>query len=197
MIKKYLFSIFFLISIAYSSGLYSDNFFQKSGIVDAPISTGVPNRVRASRLINWHHYFVRLSPIVFNGDRVVKSSENTLARLKKLIQRNRSKIYYISIVGHCSSVIDNENEIELDSWSNLWQHLANGEPRLRYKEAVKLVNRRLHKIYGFLRHLGVPSSRIYTENLLDQQLLYTEATREGRLKNNRVEITLYTLEPLE
>ncbi len=128
---------------------------------------------------------------------MVGDANKTLHKLKRLIQQNRSKIYYISLVGHCSSVVDRENEIELDAWSSLWQHLANGDYRMRYSKAVKLVNKRLHRLYSFLRDLGVPKTRIYTENVLDHQLLYTEATSEGRLKNNRVEITLYTTEPLE
>lgn len=168
---------------------------QRSGIVAPKVDTGIPNRVDGNRLLHWHRYIVRLAPVVFHGAEVADESDYTLEQLRELIRQNRSRIRYVGLIGHSSAIVDEENRIELDGWSGLWQHLG-GDTRLDRDEAIALVNDRLRQVYDLVRDAGMPASRIYTENRLDRQPLYTEATSDGRLGNNRVEIALYSTGPL-
>ena len=193
--KTLLLSSLMACSLVSAEMLYTDTYMQRSGIVAPKIETGLPNRVDGRRLLHWHRYIVRLTPVVFRGREVAEESAETLKRLRKLIRRYRSTIRYIGLIGHSSSVVDEENRIELDGWSSLWQHLG-GDPRLERDQAISLVNDRLHQVYDLVRDAGMPASRIYTENRLDRQPLYSEASAEGRLGNNRVEIILYATVPL-
>ena len=182
-------------SLASADALYTDTYMQRSGVVAPRVETGLPNRVDGRRLLHWHRHIVRLSPVLFRGTKVADESSCTLEQLRGLIRQNRSRIRYVSLVGHSSAVVDEETRIELNGWSGLWHHLGGG-PRLERDQAVALVNDRLRQVYNLVRDAGMPASRIYTENRLDRQPLYTEATAEGRLGNNRVEIALYSTGPL-
>ncbi len=193
--KTVLISSLLAFSLASGEALYTDTYMQRSGIVAPQVKTGIPNHVDGRRLLHWHRYIVRLAPVVFRGTKVADESDYTLEQLRELIRQNRSRIRYVSLIGHSSAVVDEENRIELDGWSGLWQHLG-GDPRLERDQAVTLVNDRLRQLYDMVRDAGMPMSRIYTENRLDRQPLYTEATADGRLGNNRVEVALYSTGPL-
>jgi outer membrane protein OmpA-like peptidoglycan-associated protein len=175
--------------------LYTDTYLNQSGVIMAPISTGIPNSVSGSRLLHWHRYVVRLEPVYFTGEKVHDDSEYTLEQLEELIRQNRSKIRYVSLIGHSSAVEDEENRIELGGLTGLFQSLG-GRETMPKEEAVTLVNSRLRQLYDLIRDAGFPASRIYTENRLDRQPLSTEATSEGRSVNNRVEVALYATAPL-
>ncbi len=193
--KSFFLSMLAASSISMAGGLYNDTYMQRSGVVAAPVETGLPNHVDGRQLLHWHRYVVRLAPVVFQGTEVVDASEGTIDQLEKLIRQNRSKIRYVSLIGHSSAVVDEENRMDLDGWSGLWQGLG-GDPRLKKPQAVRLVNERLRYLYRVVRDAGMPASRIFSENRLDRQLLYTEATAAGRLGNNRVDVALYSTGPL-
>ena len=193
--KTVLLSGLLAFSLVSADALYTDTYMQRSGVIAPKVETGLPNHVDGRRLLHWSRYIVRLAPVVFRGTKVADESNYTLEQLRELIRQNRSKIRYVSLIGHSSAVVDEENRIELSGWSGLWQHLG-GDPRLEEDQAVALVNDRLRQVYDLVRDAGMPASRIYTENRLDRQPLYTEATAEGRLGNNRVEIALYSTGPL-
>jgi len=194
--KKILFAIGFLsISWGWADALYSDSYMQRSGVVASPVETGLPNHVSGRRLLHWSGYIVRLAPLTFRGEDLADESEFTLGQLQKLIRQNRSRIRYVSLIGHSSAVVDEENRMKLNGWVSLWQSLG-GRERMEKDEAIDLVNARLRQAYDWVREAGMPAARIYNENRLDRQPLYTEATSEGRLGNNRVDVALYATGPL-
>jgi len=175
--------------------LYTDSYMARSGIVMKPIATGIPNRVDGRRLLHWRGYVVRPAPLFFHGTELAEESENTLDQIRELIRQNRSRIRYVSIIGHSSSVEDEENRIELSGLAGFFQRVG-GRDAMPKSEAVALVNTRLQEVYDALREAGLPASRIYNENRIDRQPFSTEATREGKALNNRVEVAFYATGPL-
>ncbi len=192
---RFLFAGLLAGSLLFADGLYESSYMEQSGITSPRIDTGLPNQVNGSTLLHWNSYVVRSTPLIFRGTQLDRDSEETLAQIEDLIRENRSRIRYISLIGHSSQVVGREDRIELSGWSSLWQHMG-GDHRLDEKEAAELVNHRLKEVYDAVSKAGMPASRIYTENLLDHQPLYTEATSEGRLGNNRVEVTFFSTGPL-
>jgi len=195
--KTILFSglVGFFTMILSAGHLYTDSYLENSGVVMSPVATGIPNSVRGDSLLHWHRYVVRLAPVYFRGREVRDESDYTLEQLRELIRQNRSKIRYISLIGHSSAVVDDENRMKLDGLTSLFQHLG-GREAVPKSEAVELVNSRLRQLYDLVRDAGFPASGIYNENRLDRQPLSTEATSEGRSINNRVEVALYATGPL-
>ena len=178
-----------------SDAIYNDNYMSRSGIVHRSIETGISNRVDGRRLLYWRGYITHLPPIIFDGIKIDKYSKNRVKALRELIRVNRDRIKYISIIGYSSSIIDEENRIDLEPWVSFW-HRISGEHRIEESKAVRLVNSRIRTIYNILREEGVHASRIYNENRLDREPLSTEATREGQRLNNRVVLTIYSYRPL-
>jgi OOP family OmpA-OmpF porin len=185
----------FAASIAWAGALYENPYMERSGITHAPIATGIPNSVNGDTLLHWHRYVVRLEPIYFDGERIRDRSEYTLEQLQELIRQNRSRIRYISLIGHSSAVESEENRIELRGLSGLFQNLGGREMKPE-EEAIAQVNARLRQVYDIVREAGLPASRIYNENVLDTMPLSTEATREGRSINERVEVAFFSTGPL-
>jgi len=185
----------FAVSIAWAGALYENPYMERSGITHAPIATGIPNSVNGNTLLHWHRYVVRLEPIYFDGERIRDRSEYTLEQLRELIRQNRSRIRYVSLIGHSSAVESDENRIELGGLSGLFQSMGGREMKPE-EEAIAQVNARLHQVYDIVREAGMPASRIYNENVLDTMPLSTEATREGRSINERVSVAFFSTGPL-
>ena len=177
-----------------AGSLYGENYMSGSGVVPAPVSTGIPNSVDGRRLLHWQGYVTRLEPIYFYGNELQDDSELGVEQLRELLRENRSRIRYVSILGHSSAVIDEENRIDEGGWVGLWHGMSDG--RISKEKAISQVNQRIRAIYDLVREEGIPSSKIYNENRLDRDPLYTEATSEGRAGNNRVAVALFSNGPL-
>ena len=182
-------------SLSAGALLYTDDYLPQSGITMAPVATHLPNRVDGRRLLHWHRTILRLSPIRFRNGHPDSASQASLDQLRRLIEQNRGKIRYVSLIGHSSAVTDDENRIALGGLAGLWQSLGNTET-LSKAEAVSRVNRHLKAVYDRVEAAGMNPARIYSENRLDRQPIATEATAEGRRLNNRVDVALYATGPL-
>ena len=190
--KKSIFAMV-LVSFLSAEGLYNSSFFKISGILHESINTGIPNYVDGSRLLHWHGYISNTIHIVFDGDKFANNKE--LDKLASLIEHNRGRIRFISILGYSSSIVNNENKLALRDWATIW-HSIGGEHRLKQDRAILLVNARLHRVYEFLIAHGVSAKKIYNENRLDREPISTEATYIGRMLNNRVDVRIYSSKPL-
>ena len=194
--KILLFSSLIGLSTLSADALYNDNYMSRSGIVHKSVDTGIANRVDGTMLLHWRGYITYIQPIIFDGCNIDGySSANTIDELRRLIRDNRAKIKYISIIGYSSSIIDDENRIELDGWASMW-HSISGEHRVEESRAIDTVNSRIRTIYDIIRDEGISARKIYNENRLDREPLSTEATAEGRMINNRVMVTIYSYKPL-
>ncbi len=191
MIKR-LFSIGAIsISIISAGSLYNDDYMSgRSGIVHESINTGIPNKVDGMRLLHWRGYITRLSPIIFDNN-----SCSSLDYLGQIIDNNRAKIRYISIIGHSSSITNDENRVQLRPWANMWHSLA-GEHTIDKQSAVESVNSRIRYVYDYIKEHGISGRKIYNENRLDREHAYTEATKTGERLNNRVNVSIYSYSPL-
>jgi len=179
-----------------ADALYNDNYMSRSGIVHKSIDTGIANRVNGIKLLHWKGYVTHIRPIVFDGCNIDEySSKIAIDELIRLIRDNKSKIKYISIIGYSSSIIDDENRIELSGWASMW-HSVGGEHRIEESRAIDIVNSRIKTIYDIIREEGISARKIYNENRVDREPLTTEATADGRMINNRVVVTLYSYSPL-
>jgi len=191
---KYVSGMIALSLVLEASPLYTDTYMSRSGIVMAPIETGLPQRVDGTKLLHWRGYVVRSHPLYFVKDSLRTESKRSLEEIKELITQNSSKIRYISLIGHSASVVDEENRIQLGGLAKIFHPGQSGA--LSKQEAIARVNARLKRVYKALRSIGVSSNKIYSENRLDRQTLSTEATREGHARNNRIEVALYATAPL-
>jgi flagellar motor protein MotB len=59
-------------------------------------------------------------------------------------------------------------------------------------DLASMVNRRIEAVYDHLnKEEHISTSRLYTENRLARDPIATEATVEGRMRNERVDVALY------
>ena len=190
--KKIIFALLF-ISAVNGDSLYNSSFFKRSGILHKSINTGIPNYVDGSKLLHWRGYITKSIHIVFDKDDF--KNFDIFDYLANLIELNRDRIKYITIIGYSSSIIDDENRVTLTPWANMW-HSIGGEHRVCECQAIYLVNQRLKEVYEFLLDKGISAHRIYNENRLDREPIATEATKLGRLLNNRIDLRIYSTKPL-
>ena len=190
---KKIISALLLASFINADGLYNSDFMRKSGILHESIETGIPNYVNGSKLLHWHGYISDTIHIVFYNNEV--ANPDVFDYLANIIRLNKNRIKYITLTGYSSLIVNEENRIALRPWSSVW-HSISGENRLQKYQAISLVNNRLQYMYDFLRDEGVSAHKIYNENRLDREPISTEATKEGRLLNNRVDVRIYSYRPL-
>ncbi len=183
-------SISLLVLPAGADMIYTDNYMARTGIVGEKIDTGYTNHVNGRTLLRWRGGIRHLEPIYFSGSNIRSESYPVVEELKNIIASKDSRVKYISIIGHSSSAPDKDHSVKLNFWSTMWQKLADTE-NIPYKKAVTLVNERISAIYSEIESTGFDTRKIYTENRVDRDPISTEATAEGRRKNNRVDVTIY------
>ena len=168
-------------------GLFTDEYMMYSGVVDPCIDTGIPNTFPGQKLQNKKIYFH--TSIYFEKGILTQESLQSLQELKHLIE-SRGSNYYVSVVGHTAWYGDSNRKVELNAWSTFWQNL--GKTSMLRSDLAATVNSRIEAVYNHLnKEEGISTSRLYTENRLARDLISTEATQEGRMHNERVDIALY------
>ena len=171
-----------------SCGLYTDEYMMYSGVVHPCIDTGIPNTINGSMLLNKKVYFH--ASIYFEKGVLTEASRNALSQLKNVIDTRGRRNYYVSIVGHTSGYQDSNHMVELNGWSTFWQNL--GKTSMMRSDLAAIVNSRIQRVYDHLNQKeDISTSRLYTENRLARDPISTEATKEGRQRNTRVDVALY------
>ena len=170
-------------------GLYTYSYLPNSGVEHACVDTGISNPFDGSVLMNKKALFH--ASLYFDGERLTEESQKALEALKAKIAEMGGGNYYVAIIGHTSGY---ENEahaaVPLNGWSSFWQNLT--ERTMSDSEAASEVNAYIKGVYDFITgKAGVGRTRVYTENRLARDPIATEATAEGRARNERVDIALY------
>ncbi len=168
-------------------GLFTDEYMMYSGVVDPCIDTGIPNPFPGERLLNKKVYFH--ASVYFKKGVLTEASLQALHELKNTIASHGSH-YYVSVVGHTAWYEDSNRKVQLNAWSTFWQNI--GKSSVMRSDLAATVNRRIEAVYDHLnREEGISTSRLYTENRLARDPIATEATQEGRMRNERVDVALY------
>lgn len=179
------------VSFAWSEALYTDTYMQKVKKLNTVVDTGISNTVRPSSLMDERfQYIMRFDPLFFNGTEMTEASKKTLQSIINVIHQRSSSSYYVSVIGHTSDYTEPSHQIKLNGWSTFWHHLG-GEESMSKEESITLANHRIGTVYNTLIANKVNRSLIYNENRLGKDKIATEAIKEGRAVNNRVDVSLY------
>lgn len=189
--KIVLLGVLVSMTFAWSEALYSDTYMQKIKKLNAVVDTGISNTLRPSSLLNGKFdHIMRFEPLFFNGTEMTESSKKTLQSILDVINQRESSSYYVSVIGHTSDYTEPSHEIKLNGWSTFWHQLG-GKESMSKEESTILANYRIGTVYNALIANNVNPSVIYNENRLGKDKIATEATKEGRAMNNRVDVSLY------
>ena len=172
--------------LAFGSDLYTDTYMWQTGIVKRHVDTGVPNAVSIERLKQKKLH--GLVSLYFDRDGLTPRSKERLDALVKRAKA-RGKDFTLSVIGHSASYTDGNHFVTLDPWSEFWQNISMNKTTERDLETV--VNGRIRAVYDYLQKEGVPLTNLYNENRMDRDPLSTEATAEGRRRNDRVDVGLW------
>lgn len=168
-------------------GLFTDEYMMYSGVVYPCIDTGIPNAFPGQKLLNKKVYFH--TSVYFNKGVMTEKSLQSLQELKNTIA-SRGSNYYVSVVGHTSGYEDSNHMVKLNAWSTFWQNI--GKSSMMRSDLAATINSRIETVYTHLsKKEHVSTSRLYTENRLARDPIATEATTEGRMQNERVDVALY------
>ncbi len=187
MIKKIILSILLSSSLALSADLYTDTYMSRSGIVFPHIDTGIPNHINGQTLMNKRVLYS--TPVYFKGGVITESSRDALAGIISTVKMKRLKSYYVSVIGHTADYTNEYHVVPLNAWSTFWQNL--GKKTMGRDTLAASVNQRIQTVYDLLKEDNVNTTRIYTENRMNRDPVSTEATVEGRMLNQRVDVVLY------
>ena len=170
-------------------GLYTYSYLPNFGVERACIDTGINNSFDGSVLVNKKVLF--RASLYFDGETLTEASQNAFEALKTKVAEMGGGDYYVAIIGHTSGY---ENEahtaVPLNGWSSFWQNLT--ERTMSDNEAAAEVNSRIKSVFDMVTgETAIGRTRIYTENRLDRDPIATEATAEGRARNERVDIVLF------
>ena len=169
-------------------GLYTDEYMMSSGIVAPCIDTGINNPFDAERLMDKAIHFH--TSLYFDREGLTEDSVQNLQKLKDYISLHSVKSYYVSVIGHTAGYEDSNHMVQLNAWSTFWQNL--GKKAVPESELAAQVNQRILAVYTYLnKEEDISTSRIFTENRLARDPIATEATKEGRTRNTRVDVALY------
>ena len=172
----------------FKCGLYTDEYMLYSGAVHPCIDTEIPNSINGEMLLEKKVYFH--ASLYFKGGVLTESSQKALKTLKNTIETEGMSNYFVSVVGHSAGYEDSNHRVELNAWSTFWQNL--GKTSVSRDIFAAKMNKRIKIVYDHLNEKEeIHATRIYTENRLARDPIATEATKEGRLLNERVDIALY------
>jgi outer membrane protein OmpA-like peptidoglycan-associated protein len=181
--------LFVLISLLMSTGawggdLYSTAYFEESGVPRPLVDTEIDSLVDAAKLKDLR--VDRHALLYFNQNRL---TDDSLSALDEIISaaKNRTDAY-IAIIGHTSSFTRARESLPLGGWASLWYSLQYGTPDRQ--PLADEVNSRIRIVYDTLADQGIDPGRIFTENRMDRDPLYTEATSSGKRLNRRVFVGL-------
>jgi len=186
MIKKLTLAALACTTFSLATDLYTDTYMSRSGIVKGHIETGIPNPFNVDRIRSMKN--ITHASVYFKEGVMTEAS---VAKLKEIISaaQARGGRYYITVIGHTSGFTNESHTIKLTPWAEFWQNL--GTKKMTKTELAETVNVRIQAVYDYLRDNSIPVKKIYNENRMDRDPITTEATKEGRALNQRVDVALY------
>ena len=161
--------------------------------VYSPLSKDTPKQPNVF-LNGFFDKIERFDPLYFQDGKLDRDSNETLNRIVRKIKYYAAKEHggvAVTIIGYTQSVEENKTKVELENaFANFIQNLfqRDGEDP---KKAKKQVHHHMQLVYKTLLENNISKNIIYKESRVGKDPLYTEATREGRDKNNRVEVAIY------
>jgi len=186
MIKKVALTALLGATMTMANDLYTDTYFYQSGVVKWHVDTGIPNRMSANKLRNMKSVYH--ASLYFREGVLTDESKAKLKELLRLAQTG-GKNYYVSVIGHSSDYADVSHTVKLDGWAQFWHTI---DKQYTTEEALaQAVNYRIKKVHDYLTAHDIPLTRIYNENRMNRDPMYTEASKEGAALNRRVDVTLY------
>jgi len=172
----------------YCGGLYTKSYMPYAGVEHPCIDTGIHNPFPGEKLLNKRVHFH--ASLYFKEGKLTDESLKALSELDNIIRDRHLRNYYVSIIGHSAGYEDGNHMVDLNAWSTFWQNL--GSKNMTRTEFATLVNQRIKAVYDHLVDVeGISPGRLYTENRLARDPVSTEATKEGRERNERVDVALY------
>ena len=187
MMKKILLSAILSCTFVVASDLYTDTYMSQSGIVKPHIDTGIENGISGDKLMKKRIF--SSTSLYFRKGQLTSQSQEAMNKIIDTINLHKSRHYYVSIIGHTAGYTDSNYEVELSPWAKFWQNIS--YRKISRDTLVDYVNQRILLVYNTLKDNNINPTRVYTENRLDRDPIVTEATKKGRLTNNRVDVTLY------
>ncbi len=168
--------------------LYTDTYLYYSGVVEPHIDTGINNPYPGKMLLNKKILFS--AHLYFKDGVLTADSQKALNELKNIIEDRGLNRYYVSVIGHTASYEDGNHMVDLNAWSTFWQNI--GKRNTTQSAIAAEINSRIKTVYDHLLEVEhVSAQKVYTENRLAKDPISTEATDEGRARNQRVDVTLY------
>ncbi len=185
--KKIILTTVVLSSILLSSGVYTQSFVERSEVVKHTVKTADSATATTDRFIDQKG--INYPPLYFDNG-LTKASRDTLDAIIDKIKKSHTQSYTVTLIGYTSSTINPNETIKLNVWSSFW-HSLGSSGQITEDESQKIINRNLKESVDYLTQRGISPKRIYTENRLGKEKLYTEAISDGRELNNRVSVAIY------
>jgi outer membrane protein OmpA-like peptidoglycan-associated protein len=185
--KKIILSTVVLSSILLSSGVYTQSFVEQSEVLKHIVDTADSSSASTDRFINQKR--TSYPPLYFD-DGLTKESKAILDTIIDKIEKSHTQSYTVTLIGYTSSTINPNETIKLNFWSSFW-HSLGSSGQITEDESQNIINRNLKECVDYLTQRGISPKRIYTENRLGKEKLYTEAISDGRELNNRVSVAIY------
>ena len=168
-------------------GLYTQSFIASSELIKSTVSTNDKSQATVERFS--HQKGFHYSSLSYD-EGLTAESKKILDLLIDRINKSRSQSYTVTLIGYTSSTRNPNERIQLNSWSSFWHSLGSSDG-LTQNESKSRVNSNLRDTVNYLTHHGIHPTKIYTENRLGKDKLYTEATSDGVRLNNRVDVAVY------
>lgn len=144
------------------------------------IDTGIANTLTIDMILK--NKVLSSTSVYFVDGEMTEASKD---KLNSLLAETPS-IEYVSVIGHSSEAYDIDHSVKLSAWAEFWQNLGSNALTL-----TETVNSRIKAVYEYLNEHNIPSTKIYNENRMDAYPVSTEATVEGKARNNRVDVIFY------
>jgi len=186
MITRILLPLLLTATFSMATDLYTDTYMARSGITKGHIETGIPNPFNVNRIQNMKN--VSHVSIYFRNGVMTETSQKKLETMISKAVTLQGK-YYITIIGHTASFTNESRKIVLSPWAEFWQNL--GTKKMTKSALAETVNIRIQAVYNYLESHHIPVDHLYNENRMDRDPIATEATKEGRILNQRVDVALY------
>ena len=185
--KKIILTIVVSSTLLISSGLYTQSFVSSSEVIKHTVKTEDSSRATTDRFINQRA--TNYPPLYFDGG-LTQESKSILDTIIDKIDKSHTQSYTVTLIGYTSSTINPNETIKLNVWSSFW-HSLGSSGKITEDESQNIINHNLKESVDYLIQRGISPKRIYTENRLGKEKLYTEAISDGRELNSRVSVAIY------
>ncbi len=185
--KKIILNILLTTSLVVANGLYTQNFISEADVLKPTVKTDDKAEATIARFSD--QKAIRYPSLSYD-EGLTQESKKRLNLIIDMLTKSTLKSYTVTLIGYTSTAINPNETIQLNSWSSFWHSLGSSYKPTQ-NESKNRVNSNLRDTVNYLTQHGISPKKIYTENRLGKDKLYTEATSEGYNLNNRVDVAVY------